>query len=70
MVNGPDLRALSLTKRKARLDRVLPKNGPTVFKVLAVEECGIELYQAVQQLDFEGIVKTEGRPVSPQYRVV
>jgi bifunctional non-homologous end joining protein LigD len=55
-VNGRDLRGLSLTKRKARLDRVLPVNGPTVFKVLTVEECGTELFQAVQQLDFEGIV--------------
>jgi bifunctional non-homologous end joining protein LigD len=56
-VNGRDLRPLSLIKRKARLDRVLPENGPTVFKVLSVAECGIELFQAVQQLDFEGIVR-------------
>jgi hypothetical protein len=28
-----------------------------VFKVLSVAECGIELFQAVQQLDFEGIVR-------------
>ena len=35
---------------------MLPENGPTVFKVLSVEECGTELFQSVQQLDFEGIV--------------
>jgi hypothetical protein len=30
--------------------------GPTVFKLLTVEEHGCELFQAVQRLDFEGIV--------------
>jgi hypothetical protein len=66
-VNGRDLRGLSLTKRKARLDRVLPENGPTVFKVLAVEEHGCELFQAVQQLDFEGIVaKRKADPYGPK----
>jgi ATP-dependent DNA ligase len=37
-VIGRDLRELSLTNRKARLERVLSENGPTVFKVLTVEE--------------------------------
>jgi bifunctional non-homologous end joining protein LigD len=55
-VNGRDLRGLSLTKRKAWLERVLPENSPTVFKVLSVEEHGCELFEAIQRLDFEGIV--------------
>lgn len=58
---------LSLTKRKARLDRVLPENGPTVFKVLTVEEHGTELFQAVQRLDFEGIIaKRKADPYTPR----
>jgi ATP-dependent DNA ligase len=66
-VNGRDLRGLSLTKRRARLGRVLPEDGPTVFKVLTVEECGIELFQAVQQLDFEGIIaKRKADPYGPK----
>jgi hypothetical protein len=44
-VNGRDLRGLSLVKRKARLERVLPENSPTVFKVLTIGEYGIELFQ-------------------------
>jgi ATP-dependent DNA ligase len=50
------LRGLSLAKRKARLDRVLPEITSTVFKVLTVEEHGLELFEAVQRLDLEGIV--------------
>ena len=52
---------------------MLPENGPTVFKVLTVEECGTELFQAVQQLDFEGIIaKRKGDPYTsetPWYKV-
>jgi ATP-dependent DNA ligase len=38
-----------------------------VFKVLTLEEHGCELFQAVQQLDFEGIIaKRNADPYTPQ----
>jgi ATP-dependent DNA ligase len=55
-VDGRDLRGLSLDKRKARLERVLPEDTHDVLKVLTVEGHGRSLFDAVQRLDLEGIV--------------
>jgi bifunctional non-homologous end joining protein LigD len=55
-LNGRDLRAQPLIKRKQRLEQLIPANNPTLSRVLAVEEHGRELYEAAQRLDLEGIV--------------
>jgi ATP-dependent DNA ligase len=66
-LNGRDLRALPLIKRKRRLELLIPANNPTLSRVLAVEEHGRELYEAAQRLDLEGIVaKQKADPYSPQ----
>jgi bifunctional non-homologous end joining protein LigD len=66
-LNGKDLRALPLTRRKRRLEQLIPANNATLSRILAVEEHGRELYEAAQRLDLEGIVaKRKADPYSPQ----
>jgi bifunctional non-homologous end joining protein LigD len=66
-VNGKDLRAQPLIKRKRRLEQLIPTNNSTLSRLLAVEEHGRELYEAAQRLDLEGIVaKRKADPYSPQ----
>lgn len=55
-VDGRDLRAQPLAKRKDRLERVLPEDTRDVLKVLTVEGSGRSLLDAVQCLDLEGII--------------
>jgi bifunctional non-homologous end joining protein LigD len=55
-LDGRDLRAFPLTRRKAKLAAVLPYESPTVFKSMTVEEHGLALFEAVKRLDLEGIV--------------
>jgi bifunctional non-homologous end joining protein LigD len=52
-LNGRDLRAQPLIKRKRRLEQVILTNNSTLSRVLAVEEHGKELYEAAQRLDLE-----------------
>ena len=66
-LDGKDLRAQPLIKRRRRLEQLIPSNNPTLSRVLAVEEHGRELYDAAQRLDLEGIVaKRKADPYSPQ----
>jgi len=66
-LNGRDLQAQPLIKRKRRLEQLIPTNNSTLSRVLAVEGDGRELYEAVQRLDIEGIVaKRKADPYSPQ----
>lgn len=66
-LNGKDLRAQPLTRRKRRLEGLIPRNTPTLSRVLAVEEHGHELFDAAQRLDLEGIVAKRKRdPYSRQ----
>jgi bifunctional non-homologous end joining protein LigD len=66
-LNGKDLRALPLIKRKRRLEQLIPANNSTLSRVLAVEEHGRELFEAAQRLDLEGIVaKRRADPCSTQ----
>ncbi len=51
-LNGRDLQAQPLIKRKRRLEQLIHS---TLSRVLAVEEHGRELFEA-QRLDLEGIV--------------
>jgi bifunctional non-homologous end joining protein LigD len=55
-LNGRDLRQLPLTKRKRRLDRLIPVTTGTLVKVPCFEEHGRELFEAACRLDLEGIV--------------
>jgi bifunctional non-homologous end joining protein LigD len=66
-LNGKDLRALPLIKRKRRLEQLIPTNNPTLSRMLAIEEHGRELFEAAQRLDLEGIVaKRRADPYSAQ----
>jgi bifunctional non-homologous end joining protein LigD len=66
-LNGKDLRAQPLIKRKRRLEQLIPTNNSTLSRVLAVEEHGRELVEAAQRLDLEGIVaKRRADSYSPQ----
>ncbi len=49
-LNGQDMRAQPLTRRKRRLGGLIPTNNATLSRVLAVEEHGRELFEAVQRL--------------------
>jgi ATP-dependent DNA ligase len=55
-LNGKDLRAQPLTKRKQRLEQLIPAKNATLSRVPSVEEHGRERYEAAQCLDLEGIV--------------
>lgn len=55
-LDGRDLRAVPLAKRKVYLNSVVPYESPEVFKTMVVEEHGLALFEAVKRLDLEGIV--------------
>jgi bifunctional non-homologous end joining protein LigD len=66
-LNGKDLRALPLIKRKRKLEQLIPANNSTLSRMLAVKEHGRELFEAAQRLDLEGIVaKRKADSYSPQ----
>jgi ATP-dependent DNA ligase len=66
-LNGRDLRALPLIKRKRRLEQLIPGNNSTLSRVLSAEEHGRELFEAAQRLDLEGIIAKQcGDTYSPQ----
>jgi bifunctional non-homologous end joining protein LigD len=66
-LNGRDLRAQPLIKRKRKLEQLILTNNSTLSRVLAVEEHGRELFEAAQRLDLEGVVaKRRADPYSPQ----
>jgi len=55
-LNGKDLRALPLTRRKQQLGRLVPVATPVLSRIFSVEECGCDLLGAAERLDLEGIV--------------
>jgi bifunctional non-homologous end joining protein LigD len=55
-VDGRDLRAWPLERRKAQLERVVPEDTRELLKVFTVEAHGRDLFRAVERLDLEGIV--------------
>jgi bifunctional non-homologous end joining protein LigD len=66
-LNGKDMRPQQLSRRKRRLEGLIPGSTPTLSRVLAVEERGRELFDAAQRLDLEGIVAKRKRdPYSRQ----
>jgi bifunctional non-homologous end joining protein LigD len=62
-LDGRDLRDLSLTERKRRLERLIPDAPDLVMRSYAVEERGQELFDAVCRLNLAGMVAK--RKVAP-----
>src|SRR4051812_41551208 len=66
-LNGKDFRDLRLTRRKQRLERLIPIATPTLSRVFSIERRGRDMLGAVQQLDLEGIVaKRKVDPYLPE----
>jgi bifunctional non-homologous end joining protein LigD len=55
-VNGKDLRALPVKRRKRALMGLVPAATTVISQVFSVEERGRDLFAAAQRLDLEGIV--------------
>jgi bifunctional non-homologous end joining protein LigD len=55
-LNGRDLRWLPLTRRKKRLERLIPASVGALNRVPSFEAEGRELFDAACRLDLEGIV--------------
>lgn len=55
-LNGRDLRAQPLTRRKQRLEHLIGTTTPVLSRVFSVEGRGRDMLAAAQQLDLEGIV--------------
>jgi len=55
-LNGRDLRALPLARRKRLLELAIPANTASVLKVLSIDGDGLALFRAVEKLDLEGLV--------------
>jgi bifunctional non-homologous end joining protein LigD len=65
-VNGKDLRAPPLTRRKRYLTGVVPATTTVVSQVFSVEGRGKDLFDAAERLDIEGIVaKRKADPYGP-----
>jgi bifunctional non-homologous end joining protein LigD len=66
-LNGKDLRALPLTRRKQRLERLIPRTTPVLSRLFSIERRGCDMLAAAQQLDLEGIVaKRKADPYTPE----
>ena len=55
-VDGRDLRALPLKRRKLALTGLVPATTTVVSQVFSIEEHGRDLFDAAERLDLEGIV--------------
>jgi ATP-dependent DNA ligase len=55
-LNGEDLRGLPVVERKARLRRLLRRKRSRILYVDHIEKDGLRLFEAVCDLDLEGIV--------------
>jgi bifunctional non-homologous end joining protein LigD len=55
-LNGRDLRHLPLTRRKKRLERLIPVSVGALSRMPCFEADGRELFEAACRLDLEGIV--------------
>jgi bifunctional non-homologous end joining protein LigD len=64
-LNDRDLRELPLTRRKKRLESLIPASVGALNRVRCFEDAGIDLFHAACRLDLEGIVaKREADPYS------
>jgi bifunctional non-homologous end joining protein LigD len=65
-LRGRDFRQQPLTRRKKRLERLIPVSVGALNRVPCFENDGRELYEAACRLDLEGIVaKRKAHPYSP-----
>jgi bifunctional non-homologous end joining protein LigD len=65
-VNGKDLRALPLVRRKRALHKLVWATSTPLSQVFTVEERGRDLFAAAQRIDLEGIVaKRKDGPYAP-----
>ena len=65
-VNGRDLRALPLARRKRVLQRVVQATSTTLSRVFTIEGRGCDMLRAAERLDLEGIVaKRKTDPYGP-----
>ena len=65
-VNGRDLRALPLTRRKRVLQRVVQATSTALSQVFTMEGRGCDMLRAAERLDLEGIVaKRKTDPYGP-----
>jgi bifunctional non-homologous end joining protein LigD len=65
-VNGRDLRALPLTRRKRVLQRVVQATSTALSQVFTMEGRGCDMLRAAERLDLEGIVaKRKPDPYGP-----
>jgi bifunctional non-homologous end joining protein LigD len=55
-VDGRDLRALPLKRRKRALTGLVPATTTVVSQVFSIEDRGRDLFDAAERLDLEGIV--------------
>ncbi len=55
-LNGQDLRCLPLSRRKQRLERLIPASVGALSRMPCLEADGHELFEATCRLDLEGIV--------------
>ena len=55
-IDGQDLRALPLKRRKLALTGLVPATTTVVSQVFSIEERGRDLFDAAERLDLEGIV--------------
>jgi bifunctional non-homologous end joining protein LigD len=63
-LNGRDLRPHPLTRRKQRLERLIPKTTPVLSRLFSIERRGNDLLTAAQQLRPRGHRgEAEGRPI-------
>jgi bifunctional non-homologous end joining protein LigD len=66
-LNGRDLRGLPLTRRKSRLERLIPAGVGALNRLPSFEEEGCELFEAACGLDLEGILaKRKGDCYGPE----
>jgi bifunctional non-homologous end joining protein LigD len=65
-VNGKDLRALPLVRRKRALHKLVWATSTPLSQVFTIEERGRDLFAAAQRIDLEGIVaKRKDDPYAP-----
>ena len=70
-LNGADLRALSLTERRRRLQSILPEGSAVIGEALSVTGMGHKLFELMCAHDLEGIVaKRLNDPYGPRARWV
>jgi bifunctional non-homologous end joining protein LigD len=66
-LNGDDLRACDLARRKRVLNRIVRTTSTALSRVFCVRARGRELFGAVERLDLEGIVaKRLADPYTPE----